>query len=112
MHSGIPAIGAAAPALDPALLSRSGNACAHCGAHDRGAPPVITQFVRVVVPVMVSAVFALPPAAASAQPARACPQDAAPASTGPPPSNITVDDLLQPLVSALLGKSAFFKQQW
>ena len=74
--------------------------------------PVITRFVRVVVLFMLSVLVALPPAAASAQSAGACPQDAAPASTGPPPSNIKVDDLLQPPVSALLAKSAFFKQQW
>ena len=73
---------------------------------------MISPFARVVVLFTVSALFALPPAAASAQPARACPQDATPASTGPPPSNIRVDDLLQPVVSALLAKSAFFRQQW
>jgi hypothetical protein len=72
---------------------------------------VISHFVRVVVLFTLSVLVALAPAAASAQPARPCPQEATPASTAPP-SNISVDDLLQPLVSALLAKSAFFKQQW
>jgi hypothetical protein len=111
IRAGIIAIGAAPAVLDPALLSRNGKTCAHCGAPDRGVPPVITRFVRVVVLSTMSALVALQPAAARAQSAP-CPQEAPPASAEAAPSNVTVDDLLQPLVAVLLERSAFFKQQW
>jgi hypothetical protein len=55
--------------------------------------------------------FAVPAAPLQAQPAAECPRDATPASPEPP-SNLHIDEILQPLVSALLAKSETFRRQW
>jgi hypothetical protein len=72
--------------------------------------PVISTFVNVVALFMVVS-FALRSAPVQAQPAVECPRDATPASPEPP-SNFHVDEILQPVVSALLAKSPTFRRQW
>jgi hypothetical protein len=72
---------------------------------------VISKSVKVVALFMVVS-FALRSASVQAQPATIeCPRDATPASPAPP-SNFHVDEILQPVVSALLGKSETFRRQW
>jgi len=74
---------------------------------------VTTRVVHVVVLfTLIALLLARNPARLHAQTACPCPRDATPASTTPPPSNIRVDELLQPLVSALLEKSVTFRRQW
>jgi hypothetical protein len=51
------------------------------------------------------------PALAQPFAARPCPQNPTPVSPGPI-SNIRVEDVLQPVVSALLAKSETFRRQW
>jgi hypothetical protein len=51
------------------------------------------------------------PALAQQSESRPCPQDATPVSPESL-SNIRVDDMLEPVVSALLAKSATFRRQW
>lgn len=55
--------------------------------------------------------FAGFPAALHAQPAGPCPRDATPPSPGPP-TNFHVDEIPQPLVTALLARSETFRRQW
>ena len=55
--------------------------------------------------------FALRSAPVQAQPAVECPREATPASPEPT-SNFHIDEILQPLVSALLAKSDTFRRQW
>jgi hypothetical protein len=73
---------------------------------------------RIVVHVVVLFIFTFlsltsvpSPALAQQLEARSCPQDATPVSPEPL-SNIRVDDVLEPLVSALLAKSETFRRQW
>ena len=51
------------------------------------------------------------PALAHQSESQPCPQDATPVSPEPI-SNIRVDDMLEPVVSSLLAKSATFRRQW
>jgi len=71
---------------------------------------VTSKSVHVVALFMVVS-FALQSAPLQAQPAVECPRDAAPASPEPP-SNFRIDEILQPLVSALLTRSDTFRRQW
>lgn len=64
-----------------------------------------------VVALSIVVASTLLPAPLQAQSAAPCPREAAPASPAPP-SNVRVDEILQPLVSALLAKSATFRRQW
>jgi hypothetical protein len=71
---------------------------------------VTSKSVHVVALFMVVS-FGLQSAPLQAQPAVECPHDATPASPEPA-SNFHVDEILQPLVSALLTKSDTFRRQW
>ena len=64
-----------------------------------------------VVALFIVVSFALRTAPVQAQPAPECPRDATPASPEPP-SHFHVDEILQPVVRALLAKSATFRRQW
>jgi len=70
---------------------------------------VISKSVHVVALSIILS-FALRPAPALAQ-TTACPQDVTPPSSHQR-SNFRVDETLQPLISALLARSATFRRQW